>query len=190
MNQPKQWPRILLTGSGGQLGRELKRSLACLGDLIACDHRQLDLANADALCNAVRTMAPTVIVNAAAYTAVDKAETEPEAAQAINAIAPGILAEEAKRLDALLIHFSTDYVFDGSKPSPYTENDAPAPLAAYPRRLRPGQSLEVAKECACRHFPATFHPTRNSSFFFPFATSSASQCGGRPRPDQVSPVDG
>jgi dTDP-4-dehydrorhamnose reductase len=133
MNQSQQWPRILLTGSGGQLGRELKRSLACLGDLIACDHRQLDLANADALCNAVRTMAPTVIVNAAA----------------INAIAPGILAEEAKRLDALLIHFSTDYVFDGSKPSPYTEDDTPTPLAVYGRSKHGGE-LAIAASGA-RH---------------------------------------
>jgi dTDP-4-dehydrorhamnose reductase len=149
MNQLKQWPRILLTGSGGQLGRELKRSLACLGELITCDHRQLDLANADALRNAVRTMAPTVIVNAAAYTAVDKAETEPDAAQAINAIAPGILAEEAKRLGALLVHFSTDYVFDGSKPSPYTEDDTPAPLATYGRSKHAGE-LAIAASGA-RH---------------------------------------
>ena len=135
--------KILVTGCGGQLGRELKRSLACLGEVVACDRRQLDLAQADALRTAVRAMAPAVIVNAAAYTAVDKAEAEPGAAEAINAVAPGILAEEAKRLDALLIHFSTDYVFDGSKSAPYTEDDTPAPLSTY-GRSKFGGELAIA----------------------------------------------
>ena len=123
--------KILLSGCAGQLGRELKRSLACLGEVVACDRRQLDLAHAGSLRAAVREIAPTVIVNAAAYTAVDKAESEPDAAEAINAVAPAILADEAKRLGALLIHYSTDYVFDGSKATAYTEDDMPAPLSAY-----------------------------------------------------------
>ncbi len=89
-------------------------------------------------------LAPTAIVNAAAYTAVDKAETEPAAADAINAVAPGILAEEAKRLGALLIHYSTDYVFDGSKPSPYNETDTAAPLSAYGRSKRAGEQAIAA----------------------------------------------
>jgi dTDP-4-dehydrorhamnose reductase len=131
--------RILLTGCAGQLGRELKRSLACLGDVIACDRQEFDLADPDALRDAVREAAPTVIVNAAAHTAVDKAESEPELAMAINAIAPGVLAEEAKRLGALLIHYSTDYVFDGTKPAPYTEDDSPAPLSVYGRSKREGE---------------------------------------------------
>ena len=131
--------RILLTGCAGQLGRELKRSLACLGDVIACDRQEFDLADPDALRDAVRDAAPTVIVNAAAHTAVDKAESEPELAMAINAIAPGVLAEEAKRLGALLIHYSTDYVFDGTKPAPYTEDDSPAPLSVYGRSKREGE---------------------------------------------------
>ena len=131
--------KILLTGSAGQLGRELKRSLASLGELIACDRSQLDLADPDALRTAVRDLAPTVIVNAAAYTAVDKAETETGLAEAINAAAPGILAEEARRLGARLIHYSTDYVFDGTKASPYRENDATAPLSAYGRSKRQGE---------------------------------------------------
>ena len=131
--------KILLTGAAGQLGRELKRSLTCLGDVIACDRSQLDLSKPETLRDAVRAIAPDVIVNAAAYTAVDKAEAEPEMAGAINAEAPGILAEEAKRLDALLIHYSTDYVFDGSKPAPYTEDDIPAPLSAYGRSKRAGE---------------------------------------------------
>lgn len=136
--------KILLTGATGQLGRELKRSLACLGELVACDHGQLDLANADALRDAVRALAPTAIVNAAAYTAVDKAEAAPAAADAINAVAPGILAEEAKRLGALLIHYSTDYVFDGSKATPYTEDDSTAPLSAYGRSKLAGEQAIVA----------------------------------------------
>lgn len=131
--------KILLTGCAGQLGRELKRSLASLGELVACDRRRLDLAKPEDLRDAVRAIAPTAIVNAAAYTAVDKAEAEPAAADAINGIAPGILAEEAKRLDALLIHYSTDYVFDGAKPAPYTEEDVPAPLAAYGRSKLAGE---------------------------------------------------
>jgi dTDP-4-dehydrorhamnose reductase len=131
--------KILLTGAAGQLGRELKRSLDCLGEVIACDHRQLDLANATALREAVRRMAPSAIVNAAAYTAVDRAESEPMLAQAVNAEAPGVLAEEAKRLGALLIHYSTDYVFDGNKSSPYTEADSTAPLSVYGRSKRDGE---------------------------------------------------
>ena len=131
--------KILLTGAAGQLGRELKRSLACLGKLLACDRRHLDLARPDALREAVRAFAPTVIVNAAAYTAVDKAETDSAAAHAINATAPGILAEEARRLGALLVHYSTDYVFDGTKLAPYTEADTPAPLSAYGRSKHAGE---------------------------------------------------
>jgi len=141
--------KILLSGAGGQLGRELKRSLACLGELVACDRRQLDLTQPEALRAAVRAIAPTVIVNAAAYTAVDKAETESDAAMAINAVAPGILAEEAKRLGALLIHYSTDYVFDGTKATPYNEDDTPAPLSAYGRSKRAGE-LAIAAS-GCRH---------------------------------------
>ncbi|MFH1869684.1 MAG: dTDP-4-dehydrorhamnose reductase [Pseudomonadota bacterium] len=141
--------RILLTGAAGQLGRELKRSLACLGDVIARDRQQLDLARADTLRAAVRAAAPAVIVNAAAYTAVDKAETEPAVADAINALAPAILAEEAKRLGALLIHYSTDYVFDGRKAAAYTEDDAPNPLAAYGHSKLAGE-LAIAAS-GCRH---------------------------------------
>ena len=136
--------KILLTGCTGQLGRELKRSLACLGEVVACDRRQLDLADANALRTATRAMAPTVIVNAAAYTAVDKAEAEPAAADATNAAAPGILAEEAKRLGALLVHYSTDYVFDGSKATAYTEGDTTAPLSAYGRSKLAGEQAIVA----------------------------------------------
>ncbi|MBP8267844.1 MAG: dTDP-4-dehydrorhamnose reductase [Zoogloea sp.] len=136
--------KILLTGCAGQLGRELKRSLACLGEVIACDRSQLDLARADPLRAALRSIAPAVIINAAAYTAVDKAEAEPGLADTINSLAPGILAAEARRLDALLIHYSTDYVFDGSKATAYTEDDAPAPLSAYGRSKLGGERAIAA----------------------------------------------
>ena len=136
--------KILLTGCAGQLGRELKRSLACLGDVLACDRHSLDLAQTDGLRATVRAMAPKVIVNAAAYTAVDKAEAEPAVADAINGLAPGILAEEASKLGALLIHYSSDYVFDGSKATAYTENDAAAPLSAYGRSKLAGEQAIAA----------------------------------------------
>ena len=141
--------KILLTGCNGQLGRELKRSLASLGELVVRDRGQLDLAKPDAVRDAVRAIAPTVIVNAAAYTAVDKAEAEPTVSDAINAVAPGVLADEARRLGALLIHYSTDYVFDGAKPAPYTEDDVPAPLSAYGRSKHRGE-LAIAASGA-RH---------------------------------------
>jgi dTDP-4-dehydrorhamnose reductase len=123
--------KILLTGKNGQLGWELQRTLASLGQVVALDSSELDLADAEAIRCKVREIQPQIIVNPAAYTAVDKAESEPELALAINGIAPGILAEEAKKLDALLIHYSTDYVFDGSKAGAYLEEDVPNPLGVY-----------------------------------------------------------
>jgi dTDP-4-dehydrorhamnose reductase len=123
--------RILLTGANGQVGWELKTSLAPLGEVIALDRQGLDLADPDRIVAVVRDLKPALIVNAAAYTAVDRAESEPSLAQAINGRAPGILAEEAKRLGARLVHYSTDYVFDGSKDSPYSEADVTAPLNVY-----------------------------------------------------------
>lgn len=136
--------KILLTGCQGQLGRELQRSLACLGEVVACSRQQLDLAQPDGLRAAVRAIAPQAIVNAAAHTAVDKAETEFELAQTINAQAPGILAEEARRLDAPLIHYSTDYVFDGRKTAPYREDDATNPLSAYGKSKLAGEQAIAA----------------------------------------------
>ncbi len=136
--------KILITGSAGQLGRELKRSLACLGEIIACDRSQLDLADVDALRRQIDATQPDVIVNAAAYTAVDKAESDREAAFAINATAPGIMAECAQQLGARLIHYSTDYVFDGLKAGAYTENDAPAPQSIYGRSKLAGEHAITA----------------------------------------------
>jgi len=122
---------ILLIGQNGQVGWQLRRTLAPLGKIAAYDHPQMDLANPDQLRAIIAAVKPTLIVNAAAYTAVDKAEEEPDKAMAINGIAPGILAEEAKKLGAGIIHYSTDYVFDGSKQTPYTEEDEPTPLNVY-----------------------------------------------------------
>lgn len=141
--------RILLTGIHGQVGWELQRTLQPLGAVVACDRQTLDLADPDRLRTTLRDISPTLIVNPAAYTAVDKAESEPELAQAINGTAPGILAEEAKRLDALLVHYSTDYVFDGAKTTPYVEDDPTAPLGAYGRSKLAGE--EAIRASGCRH---------------------------------------
>jgi dTDP-4-dehydrorhamnose reductase len=124
-------PRILIVGSAGQVGWELQRSFADAGEIFACDRDTVDLAVPKQARDLVRGFAPNVILNASAYTAVDRAESEPEAAMAINAQAPGTLAEEALRTGALLVHYSTDYVFDGSKAGSWTENDAPSPLNVY-----------------------------------------------------------
>ncbi|PRA30279.1 dTDP-4-dehydrorhamnose reductase [Pseudomonas poae] len=123
--------KILITGQHGQVSQALQRRLQGLGELIVLGRDQLDLADVEQIRRQVRTHGPDLIINAAAHTAVDLAESEPDAAFAINAIAPGILAEEAKALGIPLIHYSTDYVFDGSKPAPYTEADTPNPLGVY-----------------------------------------------------------
>src|SRR5581483_6978541 len=123
--------KLLVTGARGQVGWELQRSLAPLGEIVALDRAALYLSDPDRIVSVVRATAADVIVNAAAYTAVDRAEAEPEAAFAVNARAPGILAEEAKRLGALLVHYSTDYVCDGAKPAPYVEDDRTGPLNVY-----------------------------------------------------------
>lgn len=123
--------KILLIGNNGQLGYELHRTLSTLGDVVAMDFPEINLAELDSVRTLVRSVAPQVIVNPAAYTAVDKAESEPKLAWAINADAPGVLADEARRANAGLIHYSTDYVFDGTASSPYTETDIPNPLSEY-----------------------------------------------------------
>lgn len=131
--------KILLTGKNGQVGWELQRTLCTLGDVVALGSAELDLADPDAIVRIVRDIKPDLIVNPAAYTAVDKAESEPELAMAVNGRAPGILAEEAKRLGAQLVHYSTDYVFDGRKASPYVETDEPNPLNVYGRSKLEGE---------------------------------------------------
>ena len=123
--------KILITGQHGQVSRELQQRLQGLGELVVLGRDQLDLANPEQIRQQVRSHRPGLIINAAAHTAVDQAENEPDVAFAINATAPGVLAEEAKTLGIPLIHYSTDYVFDGSKPAPYREDDAPNPLGVY-----------------------------------------------------------
>jgi dTDP-4-dehydrorhamnose reductase len=124
-------PRFLITGCNGQLGFELQRALAPLGEVIALDRLGCDLSNAASIRSAVRSVKPDVIFNAGAYTAVDKAESEPDLAHAINATAPGVIGEEAAKIGALVFHYSTDYVFDGAKTESYRETDIPNPLGVY-----------------------------------------------------------
>lgn len=131
--------RILLLGKDGQVGWQLQRSLAPHGEVVACGRAQCDLADPDRIRSVVRELRPDIIVNAAAYTAVDRAESEPELAHRINAVAPGVLAEEAARSGALLLHYSTDYVFDGSKDAPYVEGDPTGPCSVYGRTKQEGE---------------------------------------------------
>lgn len=123
--------KILLLGKNGQIGWELQRALTALGEIITAGSEELDLTDIEAIRRTIREVRPGVIVNAAAYTAVDRAEDEPELAMAINGVAPGILAEEAARLNTVLVHYSTDYIFDGGKGTPYLEDDTPKPLNVY-----------------------------------------------------------
>jgi dTDP-4-dehydrorhamnose reductase len=132
-------PTILLTGKTGQLGSELNRLLPSLGEVISPGRSELDLRDPEKIRRAMRDAKPQLVVNAAAYTTVDAAETDAAVARAVNAEAPQILALEAKRLGALLVHFSTDYVFDGSKNTPYVESDPPNPLNAYGRTKLAGE---------------------------------------------------
>lgn len=136
--------KILLTGKNGQVGFELQRALAPLGEVVAVDHGDCDFADAAAIRRLVGATRPNAIVNPAAYTAVDKAESEPALAQAINGSAPGIFGEEAQKIGALVVHYSTDYVFDGRKAGWYTENDAPDPQSVYGKTKLAGEQALAA----------------------------------------------
>ncbi|MDZ4262181.1 MAG: dTDP-4-dehydrorhamnose reductase [Pseudomonadota bacterium] len=141
--------KILLLGKDGQVGWELQRALAPLGDVIACNRHEADLEQPETLRQFVRSTAPSIVVNAAAYTAVDRAESEPERATRINAESVGVLAEEVKKLGGWLVHYSTDYVFDGNKDGAYLETDTTAPQSVYGESKRAG---ELAIEAtACKH---------------------------------------
>jgi len=140
MNQP----RILLIGKIGQVGWELRRTLAPMARITCVDFPDIDLTSGDSIRRWVRASRPDIVINAAAYTAVDKAESEPDRAMAVNGVAPGILAEEARELGALLVHYSTDYVFDGTKTTPYVETDLPAPLGTYGRSKLAGDEAVQA----------------------------------------------
>ncbi|MFT4173363.1 MAG: dTDP-4-dehydrorhamnose reductase [Rhodocyclaceae bacterium] len=136
--------KILVTGVGGQVGFELARSLQPFGQVVAIDRDQVDLADEQALTAYVEALQPGLIVNPAAYTAVDLAEQEESLAQAINGTAPGVLARVARRLGALMVHYSTDYVFDGSKNAPYEPGDATGPINAYGRTKLAGEQAVAA----------------------------------------------
>ncbi|MGE0100573.1 MAG: dTDP-4-dehydrorhamnose reductase [Hydrogenophaga sp.] len=157
--------KLLLLGKNGQVGWELQRSLAPLGELVALGRHDVDLSHADHLRERVRELRPAVIVNAAAYTAVDKAESEPTLAHAVNALAPGALAEAAHEVGSLLVHFSTDYVFDGSGDVPRTETAPTAPLSVYGQTKLEG---EQRVQAACdRHLilrTSWVHAARGGNF--------------------------
>jgi dTDP-4-dehydrorhamnose reductase len=158
-------PRILLIGKNGQVGHDLRRLLPAYGELTAVDRQQLDLAAPDAIRRAVQEIRPQIIINAAAYTAVDQAEQDEPAARAINSIAPGILAEQAKQIGAALIHYSTDYVFDGTKTTPYEENDLTNPLGAYGRTKLGGE--QAIRDSGAAHLifrTAWVYSTRGKNF--------------------------
>jgi dTDP-4-dehydrorhamnose reductase len=146
-----QAQKILLFGKGGQVGWELQRSLAPLGEVVAVDFDSTDFCgdftNLARLAETVRQVKPSIIVNAAAHTAVDKAESEPDLARTINALAPGVIAVEAQKLGAWMVHYSTDYVFDGSGTQAWNESDKPAPLSVYGQTKLEGE-LAVAANCA------------------------------------------
>jgi len=131
--------KILITGCNGQVGFELKRSLSLIGEVIALDRASFDLSNPDSIRENIRRFKPSIIFNPAAYTAVDKAESEANMAQAVNSFAPKIIGEEARRISALVIHYSTDYVFDGIKIGAYTETDSVNPLGVYGRTKLEGE---------------------------------------------------
>lgn len=140
---------LLVVGGNGQIGWELRRTLLPLGRIVSTTRQELDLASPDSVRRCVNHVQPDLIVNAAAYTAVDRAESEPDIANAINGIAPGILAEEARRRGILLVHYSTDYVFDGARSGPYDEDDAAKPLNVYGKTKYTG---EVAiRQVGSRH---------------------------------------
>jgi dTDP-4-dehydrorhamnose reductase len=139
--------RILVTGVLGQVGHELLRTLAPLGEIVGVDLAEMDLTSPDAIRRTMRSVAPALVVNPAAYTAVDRAESEPELAMQVNGVAPGVIADEAKRLGARLVHFSTDYVFDGTKAGAYLEDDTPAPASVYGRTKLTGEQAVAASGC-------------------------------------------
>ena len=145
--------KILLFGKGGQVGWELQRSFAPLGELVAleADSQEMcgDFTNLEGIAQTIRAVAPDIIVNAAAHTAVDKAESEPELSRTINALAPGVLAREAKRNGAWLVHYSTDYVFDGSGDTPWLETDPTGPLSVYGKAKLEGE--EAIRATGCQH---------------------------------------
>ena len=156
--------KILQIGKIGQLGWELLRTCAPLGEVVALDYPDVDLSDNNGLRELVRNVKPDIIINAAAYTNVDKAESEPEKARAINATGPGVLAEEAKKINAVLLHYSTDYVFDGIKDSPYVETDLPNPISVYGQTKLEGEQAVVASGCSYLVLRSSWIYSRHSGF--------------------------
>ncbi len=155
----------MILGANGQVGWRLHRALAPLGEVVALNREALNLFDLDRVRSAIRDVRPDVVVNAAAYTAVDQAEREPELARTLNAAAPQALADELVRTGGLLIHYSTDYVFDGSKGSPYGETDATAPLNVYGRTKLEGEQMIAASGCAHMILRTTWvYDTRGKNF--------------------------
>jgi len=140
--------RLLITGANGQVGWHLQRTLAPMGPVLAIDIEEVDLTDLDAIARTLHEFAPDIVVNAAAYTAVDKAESEPELAHALNVAAPAQMAKECARAGALLVHYSTDYVYDGSKRDPYEEDDVTGPLSVYGQTKLAGDQAIMASGCA------------------------------------------
>jgi dTDP-4-dehydrorhamnose reductase len=158
-------PRLLILGANGQVGWRLQRALAPLGEVIALNREGLNLFDLDRVRRTIRDVHPNVVVNAAAYTAVDQAEREPELARTLNAAAPQALADELVLTGGLLIHYSTDYVFDGSKGSPYVETDPTAPLNVYGRTKLEGEQMISASGCAHLILRTTWvYDTRGKNF--------------------------
>lgn len=161
--------KILLFGKNGQVGWELQRSLAPLGNLVALNssHEEFcgDLTDFIGIKRTIRKIAPDIIVNAAAYTAVDKAESEPELAQIVNAQAPGVLAQEAKQLNAWLIHYSTDYVFNGKSNQPYLETDVTDPISVYGKTKLEGENNIIASGCSHLIFRTSWIYAANGNNF-------------------------
>ncbi|MGA2220014.1 MAG: dTDP-4-dehydrorhamnose reductase [Terracidiphilus sp.] len=139
--------KIVVFGSSGQVGWELRHKLACLGQVTGVEYPQVDMRKPESVREALRATEPAVVINAAAYTAVDKAESEPEMAMAINGAGPALIAEEARRMGSILVHYSTDYVFDGTKQGPYIETDAPNPMNVYGKTKLAGDEAIQASGC-------------------------------------------
>ena len=156
--------QILQIGKVGQLGWELLRTCAPLGEVVALDYPDVDLSDSKSLRELVRSIKPDIIINAAAYTNVDRAESEPEKARAINTTGPGVLAEEAKRINAVLVHYSTDYVFDGTKDSPYVETDTPNPLSVYGHTKLEGEQVIASSGCSYLVLRSSWIYSRRSGF--------------------------
>jgi len=162
-----KYPKILLTGGTGQVGYELQNTLKTLGEIWAPTRQEFDLANPESLRTKIQAYQPDLIINPAAYTAVDQAESEPELAYTINAEAPRVLAEEAHKLNIPLIHYSTDYVFDGTKTEPYAEEDEPNPLNVYGKTKIEGERAiqAVHDQYLILRTSWVYSPTRGKNFY-------------------------